>query len=269
MKQNYFYTIEPIIYFNSFWDNYFNDNIDNSLIIEEEKKINLQNKNVVLVTSKIYVSDKKFSYVDKRSIYTPNQRFEQTIETIKSIKINIPNSYIILFDNSIFDNNYKSILENNVDMFINITDDKNLNFYTNDYEYKAFSEISQQLSFYNTFLKNIDINSFKNFFKISGRYSINNTFNFNNFDNEHNIFKKNDNVLNRDYYYTCFYKLNSTILNEYFISLQNLIDNKNLYENSYSDLEVILPRLFIDRISLVEHLGITQRISVWDTIEDL
>jgi hypothetical protein len=38
VKQNYFYTIEPIIYFNSFWDNYFNDNIENSLIIEEGKK---------------------------------------------------------------------------------------------------------------------------------------------------------------------------------------------------------------------------------------
>ena len=98
---------------------------------------------------------------------------------------------------------------------------------------------------------------------------MNNTFNFNNFDNEHNIFKKNNNVLDRDYYYTCFYKLNSNILNEYFISLQNLIDNKNLYENSYSDLEVILPRLFIDRISLVENLGITQRISILDNFEDI
>jgi len=269
VKQNYFNTINPILYFNSFWDHYFNNNIDNSYKIEENKNINLQNKNVVLITSKIYVSDKKFSYVNNRSVYTVNQRFEQTIETIKSIRINIPNSHIILFDNSIFDNNYKKILENNVDTFINITDDKTLNFYTNDYEYKAFSDISQQLSFYNTFFKNVDINSFKNFFKISGRYSMNNTFNFNNYDNEHNIFKKNNNVLDRDYYYTCFYKLNSNILNEYFISLQNLIDNKNLYENSYSDLEVILPRLFINRISLVENLGITQRIAVFETTEDI
>jgi len=269
VKQNYFNTINPILYFNSFWDDYFNNTIDNSYKIEENKNINLQNKNVVLITSKIYVSDKKFSYVNNRSVYTVNQRFEQTIETIKSIRINIPNSHIILFDNSIFDNNYKKILENNVDTFINITDDKTLNFYTNDYEYKAFSDISQQLSFYNTFFKNVDINSFKNFFKISGRYSMNNTFNFNNYDNEHNIFKKNNNVLDRDYYYTCFYKLNSNILNEYFISLQNLIDNKNLYENSYSDLEVILPRLFINRISLVENLGITQRIAVFETTEDI
>jgi hypothetical protein len=269
VKQNYFNTINPILYFNSFWDDYFNNTIDNSYKIEENKNINLQNKNVVLITSKIYVSDKKFSYVNNRSVYTVKQRFEQTIETIKSIRINIPNSHIILFDNSIFDNNYKKILENNVDTFINITDDKILNFYTNDYEYKAFSDISQQLSFYNTFFKNVDINSFKNFFKISGRYSINNTFNFNNYDNEHNIFKKNDKVLDRDYYYTCFYKLNTNILNEYFISLQNLIDNKNLYENSYSDLEVILPRLFIDRISLVENLGITQRIAILDNFEDI
>jgi hypothetical protein len=269
VKQNYFYTINPVIYFNSFWDNYFNSNVVNFDKIEENKNINLQNKNVVLITSKIYVSDKKFSYIDKRSIYTIQQRFEQTIETIKSIRINIPNSYIILFDNSVFDNNYKKILENNVDNFINITDDATLNFYTNEYEYKAFSDISQQLLFYNSFFKNIDMNSFQNFFKISGRYSINNTFNFNNFDNEHNIFKKNHNVLDRDYYYTCFYKLNSNILHQYFISLQNLLDNKNLYENNYSDLEVILPRLLIDRISLLENLGITQRISVFDTIEDI
>jgi hypothetical protein len=269
VKQNYFYTIHPVIYFNSFWDNYFNDTIDNSYKIEENKNINLQNKNVVLITSKIYVSDKKFSYIDKRSIYTSKQRFEQTIETITSIRINIPNSYIILFDNSIFDNNYKKILENNVDTFINITDDETLNFYTNHYEYKAFSDITQQLSFYNSFFKNVDMNSFQNFFKISGRYSINDNFNFNNFDNQYNIFKKNTEVLDRDYYYTCFYKLNSNILNEYFIKLQNLLDNKNLYENNYSDLEVILPKLFIDRISLVENLGITQRIAIFDRSENI
>jgi len=233
------------------------------------KLINLNNKNVVFITSKIYISDSKFSYVNNRSIYTPEQRFNQTIKTINSIKKNIPDSYIILFDNSLFKNKtYLNFLNNNVDKFINIIDDETLNFYTDKYEYKAFSDISQQLFMYNVFFKFVDLKSIKNFFKISGRYSINNSFNFNDYDNNDIIFKKNKNVIDRDYYYTCFYKLTPNIVNEYFDKLKILLDNKHLYENNVSDLEVILPKLFIDKIKLVQNLGITQIIAVFNTVED-
>lgn len=234
------------------------------------KLINLNNKNVVFITSKIYVSNTKFSYVDNRSVYTPDERYTQTIETIISIRNNIPNSYIVLFDNSVFtNNNYFNFLNNNVDKFINVTDDKFLNFYTDKYEYKAFADISQQLVFYNSFFKLVDIKTIKNFFKISGRYLINYSFNFNDYDNNNIIFKKNNNVTDRDYYYTCFYKLTPNIIHEYFDKLQMLIDNKHLYENNVSDLEVILPKMLIDKITLLQNLGITQRIAVFNTIENI
>ena len=48
-----------------------------------------------------------------------------------------------------------------------------------------------------------------------------------------------------------------------------LVDNKHLYENNFSDLEVILPILFIDKIKLLPNLGITQRIAVLNTIENI
>lgn len=236
------------------------------------KMINLHNKNVVLITSKIYVSNKKFSYTSNRSIYTIEERFNQTLETIHSIKKNITNTYIILFDNSFFANkDYYNMLNNNVDKFINITNNNTLNFYTDIYQYKAFSDVSQQLSFYNTFFKYVDMNSFNKFFKISGRYLVNHRFNFNNYNNNANIFKKNNDVTDRDYYYTCFYKLNSKIIHLYFEQLKQLIDNKHLYENTYSDLEVILPKFLINTnaISLTDTLGITQRIAVNNTIEDI
>ena len=234
------------------------------------KLINLDNKNIVFITSKIYVSNVKFSYVNNRSIYTPEERYNQTIETIISIRKNIPNSYIILFDNSIFeDKNYFNCLNNNVDKFINITNDETLNFYTDIYEYKAFSDIYQQLSFYNLFFKFVDLKSVKNIFKISGRYVINSYFNFNDYDNHDIIFKKNKDVKDRDYYYTCFYKLTPNIIHDYFDKLKFLLDNKSLYENDISDLEVILPKLFIDKIKLIQNLGITQRIAVINTIENI
>ena len=234
------------------------------------KLINLDNKNIVFITSKIYVSNVKFSYVNNRSIYTPEERYNQTIETIISIRKNIPNSYIILFDNSIFeDKNYFNCLNNNVDKFINITNDETLNFYTDIYEYKAFSDIYQQLSFYNLFFKFVDLKSVKNIFKISGRYVINSYFDFNDYDNHDIIFKKNKDVKDRDYYYTCFYKLTPNIIHDYFDKLKFLLDNKSLYENDISDLEVILPKLFIDKVKLIQNLGITQRIAVINTIENI
>ena len=234
------------------------------------KLIQLDNKNVVFITSKIYVSNAKFSYATNRSIYTPEQRYYQTIETILSIRMNIPNSYIILFDNSVFkDHQQFNFLNNNVDVFLNITNDETLNFYTDRYEYKAFSDMYQQLMMYNSFLKFVDLKTIKNIFKISGRYVINSSFHFKNFDNNDIIFKKNKDVIDRDYYYTCFYKLTPTIIIEYFNKLQMLINNKHLYENNTSDLEVILPKLFINKMKPLQNLGITQRISVFNIIEDI
>ena len=113
------------------------------------------------------------------------------------------------------------------------------------------------------------MNSIQNFFKISGRYILNETFIFDNFNNDLNIFKKNNDVTNRDYYYTCFYKLNSKILPEYFNNLQTLLDNKHLYENDVSDIEVIVPKTIIDNITLIENLGITERIAVIKSVNNI
>ena len=268
IKQNFFYTIEPIVYFNSYWDNYFNTSISSG---NNFKFINVENKNIVLITCKIIVSKNPFSYTNNRSVYTPEERFNQTLETINSIKEFIPNVFIVLFDNSKLDsNNYMYImLKQRVDLFINILNNKELNYYTDVYQYKAFGDIAQQIEFYNLFLKFTELNKIKYFFKISGRYIINKKFNYSLYDNNKNIFKKNIHILDKEYYYTSFFKLDKSILNEYFIKLKNLLDNKDKYENKYSDCEVILPNLIIDKISLLDNLGITQRISVYGGSDEI
>ena len=268
IKQNFFYTIEPIVYFNSFWDTYFNIPLPSE---NDFKFINVEDKNIVLITCKIFVSNNPFSYINNRSVYTPEERFNQTLETINSIKKFIPNVFIVLFDNSKFDiNNYMYImLKQRVDLFLNISNNKELNYYTDEYQYKAFGDISQQIEFYNLFLKFTELNKIKHFFKISGRYIINNKFDYSLYDNNKNIFKKNNDILDKEYYYTSFFKLEKGILNEYFEKLKKLVDNKEKYENKQSDCEVILPNLIMDKITLLDNLGITQRISVYGGTDDI
>jgi hypothetical protein len=258
-------TMEPSEQYGYYYLNLLNERLEyNTSNLINPNLINLENKNVILITSKVIVSQKKFNYIDIRSIYSSDERYIQTIETIDSIKKYIPNPYIVLFDNSIFTNEQYIFLRDNVDKFINITNDTFLNFYTDEYEYKAFADISQQLFFYDTFFKYVDIKSVKNFFKISGRYLINEQFNYEKFNNEDIIFKKNTDITDREYYYTCFYKINSGTINEYFSMLQQLFNNKSLYENHFSDIEVILPKIFNNKMTLTDNLGILQRIAVYE-----
>ena len=264
-KQNYFYTINENIYFDKQWDECFT--IKKNIIIKQPFN-NIVNKNIVFVTSKIIVSEKKFSYVKKRSCYSKQERITQTINTINSIRKYIPNSHIVVLDNSVFNLFESTILENLVDTFINITDNNTLNYFTDIFEYKAFGEISQTLQFLELFFKE-DYNKCHNFFKITGRYEINEIFDYNQYNNNLNIFKKHLSIKDKEYYFTCFYKMDKSILKEVQNIFINFVNNKEKYMNSYSDLEVIYPNAIIDKITLVDNLGIIENIGVWKKLTNI
>jgi hypothetical protein len=273
-KQNYFKTIKPTIYFNKFWDNYFG-----STTCDEEGKYayyiknnkhkieEANNKNIILITSKIYVSDKIFSYSKNRSLYSSEGRFKQTLKTILTIKENIPDYFIVLFDNSNFTEEEVFLLNKSVDCFINITNDSILNYYTNDCEYKYLADLCQQINSYHYFFKFIDNTKIINFFKISGRYFLNDEFNYNIFKNDCNIFKKNVNVPDRDYYYTSFFKISNKFLQDYFFKLIDIFENKGKYFDL--DLEVIYGKCLLEHMTLVDKLGVTQLISCWPEISNI
>ena len=98
---------------------------------------------------------------------------------------------IILFD--IYDLiNEKEIKKNISNTIISIKwrvyDESDLlNYFTDIFEYKAFGEISQQITFLSLFLKE-DISCIQNFFKITGRYELNTHFDYSKYDNRENIF---------------------------------------------------------------------------------
>ena len=243
----------------TYWDSLFNNNIKNHY------------DNLVLITSKIYISNNKFNYTKKRSIYTKEERFLQTINTINSIKIMIPNVFIILIDNSNFTPKEKTILINSTHLFINYND-LMMNDNTDNCEIKAIGELCQ-LSYALRIINNNNFH-FNNFFKITGRYIINKNFVYDIYNTKYkndNIFKKNTSLKDRLYYYTCFYKISNNNFNDYI----NIIDNiyKKLLLNSCEtthnifDLEFLLPSQI--HFKEVHHLGITQYISCFNDISDI
>jgi len=279
VKQNYLFTIEPKIFFNSFWDEYFgtsnlnaNEYIPNDYILNNYNNMNLkseiENKNIVLITSKIYVSQNAFSYCNNRSIYTPEERFEQTMLTIESIKKYIPDCYIILFDNSKFINKYFDYkINSNVDLFLNIVNNERLNYYTDICEFKAFSELSQLTELYKLIFQNIDFSNIKNLFKITGRYTINEKFDYSQYDNVFNIIKKNEFVTDRDYWYTSFYKVNKSYIHDFFSKLQVAINDYQKYKGF--DIEVIFSEIFKNDFKLINNLGIKENIAVWNQVKNI
>jgi hypothetical protein len=104
---------------------------------------------------------------------------------------------------------------------------------------------------------------------MSGRYYINDTFDYNIFDNNSNIFKKNDTVIDREYYYTSFYKINKNEILDYFESLNNIMKETYKYtKDTVNDFEVIIPGKVENKV-IVRHLGITQIFSCFNIIDNI
>jgi hypothetical protein len=221
-------------------------------------------KNIVIITSKIYVSTNKFSYIDIRSIYSPLDRLKQTLETINTIKKYIPNYFIIIIDNSKFSNEQIDLIESNVDLFLNPYKNEKLKYYTDECIYKAYGELYQTKILLEcvSLLINNGVIKLINLFKITGRYLINDNFDYNVYNNENNIFKINENVLDRKYYYTCFYKISFKNYEFYNSVINNLIDEiqtTKIYDNI--DYEVFFPPK-LNQIQIIKQLGITQGVIV-------
>ena len=260
-KQNYLYTIKPNIYFPPFWSKYFGENHDNSQITSN---VFMENVNVVMITSKIYVSTKPFSYIKNRSIYSKDDRYNDTFDTIRSIRQYIPNSFILLYDNSHFTNTEYHEIKNVVDCFINIHNDETVNYLTNNSIHKVFGEIShtyKMLEYLDKYYAGMQI---KNIFKITGRYVIDERFQYAQYDTDESIFKQNSDVTDRAYYFTCFYKIGSEHMEFYKEIITEVYEDIQNGGYEYEEWEILLPTLLQKRFTSVDELGITQKIAVWE-----
>lgn len=215
-------------------------------------------KNLVLITSVINTPNNPLSYSNIRSIFTREERFFDTKKTIESVKKFIPNCSIILVECSEFNIDEINYFNTNVDIIINLWNFKELHHDIFGIS-KSLSEGTMTIKALEFIQENNII--FDNFFKISGRYYLNNNFNYEFYLNNYSIFKKINNCSFN--ILTVLYKLsnNSTKL------LLNYLYNSKEKMTKCVGYEIIFGEFIkeITDLKFIETIGVEGRVSVCGT----
>ena len=156
-------------------------------------------ENLVLIPSIIDTPNIALSYTDTRSVYSRKERYEQTKKTISSVREKIPDCKILVVECSLLDEEETIYFSKNTDYFINLFDTP---YRSNIYSIsKSMGEGTMTAIALEYILKN-NI-TFKNLIKISGRYWLNDNFNYSNIIPTKAFFKFIDN----DFVATCLYSI--------------------------------------------------------------
>jgi hypothetical protein len=154
----------------------------------------MNNNLTFVIISIIYLTNKPLSYSKTRSVFSPEERAKQTKKTILSIREKVPKAKIILCESGL----QKNLPENiNIlaDEYFYIGDKKIIR-YACDSPFKGLGEIFSILQLRKK------INPTSDYFKISGRYYLNEDFYINDWKNGDFIFK----FRNSNYFSTVLYK---------------------------------------------------------------
>lgn len=122
-----------------------------------------------IITSVIYSKQGTIQYNSPRTVFTPEQRAEQTIETIRSIRAKVPGAKVILVESGMREK-LPLDLEKHADQYIYVGD-KKLVRWGCDSQYKSLGEILMLVFALNKFTVRADF-----YFKISGRYYLDDQF---------------------------------------------------------------------------------------------
>jgi hypothetical protein len=218
---------------------------------------------ITLITSVTITPNTPLSYTKCRSVFSKEERFEQTKKTISSVRQRIPGTRILLIECSPLDENQRDYFIKNVDYFFNVyeTNDEKLiqNVFTPS---KSLGEGTLTICAIKCLIDN-NIH-FDNLFKISGRYWLNDDFDFNNFDNNRNVVKKINNDTNN--LITSLYKIHKNYVSLWLDFLLNSMDDMV----NCIGAEVLFAK-FINIIDIndkifVEKIGVSGKIAVCGTL---
>jgi hypothetical protein len=126
----------------------------------------------------------------KFSIYKPEERLAQTLETIASVRERIPNAIICLTDCSQpgISDEVKAQLTQNVDHFMDFSGDENVVWIHDNIEIqdvvKNLTELAVVHSFFETAQQEGWFDGCERIFKVSGRYTLTDTFNTADYEND-------------------------------------------------------------------------------------
>ena len=166
--------------------------------------------NLVLITSVICIENKPLSYTNIRSVYSHEERFEQTKKTIQTIRKKIPNSKILFVECSKLNEEMTMYLVKNSDFFLNLYEDEKIRNKTTTRS-KALGEGTMTICAIQ-YIKQNNI-EYDNLFKITGRYWLSEHFNYNFFNNNDIVIHYINNDTNNAC--TSLYKLHKINVDEW------------------------------------------------------
>ena len=193
-----------------------------------------QKENIFLITSVINTGNSPYTYTDNRSTYTSEQRFDQTLQTIQTIREKVPSVHIILSECSELTAEQEKILTERVDTFINLyfnEEIRNACLYSNKKGYGECLQTYETLCY--LLANNMEC---KRFFKISGRYFLNDFFQIDTFSTEEYTFNKM--LRGSNCHPTVLYSVPFTLFHHF---EQVLLSCKKVYEQQSVGLETLLP----------------------------
>ena len=216
---------------------------------------------IVLITSVIHTGTMPWSYAKDRSVFSPEDRFRQTLETIESIRKFLPDAKILFIECSLLRQDEIQLLQSRVDFFINVYEDegiRNACLYTKS---KGVGE-AMKTRFAIDYIVNKGI-GFRRLFKLSGRYSLNSKFEEENFVLEKFTFKKriDENYPQVVSHFTVLFSTPFHLLGTLYNALNSVIEFYKQNEPiGYEELLPILcePKQVIETLGVQGYVAVTQ-----------
>lgn len=173
-------------------------------------------KTLVLITSVICTPNLPLSYTNSRSVYSHDDRFEQTKKTFETVRDKLPNADIFLVECSEFTNEQNNYLKSHCKYYLNLIGSVHQNsIYSKS---KSLGEGMMTICALECIINNSI--EYDNLIKISGRYWLSEKFDYKKFENADIVVKFINNDSNNGF--TALYKLPKNEVKQY---LAFLIDN--------------------------------------------
>jgi hypothetical protein len=145
-------------------------------------------EDIVLITSVINTGNNPWSYTEKRSNFSVEERFIQTCKSIESARHSLPSVKVFLVECSELTEDYTNVLMSKCDFFLNLYSDSYVRHACLETNKKGYGEAVQTKLAIEYILENKI--EFNRLFKLSGRYFFDEHFHPEVYSSETFTFKK-------------------------------------------------------------------------------
>ena len=215
-------------------------------------------KNCAIITSVVAPdTNAPLSYANIRSVYSVEDRLNQTMDTLKTLRNKIPDIKLLMVECSPI-SWHTETLRMSVGAFYNIypNDDVRLS------PHKGWSEAVMLLHALDKFE---ELTDFDNIFKVSARYTLNEHFKYEFWENPHIVAKQTD-LYGSLGVHTCFYKFPKNKLQQYREIIYDFVCNPVGTAVEEKMLCKIKPLGFIN---VAENIGMTARWSCYTVVNNI